>query len=87
MMNNDYVEAYKHLIGCEFVVLPVEGFTQQKTGVIARVTYSNMFSSFYVRDLDGELYSFSFDDLRLYLDEDTLGTYEEYMELHYKEWL
>ena len=77
-MNNEYIETYKHLIGCEFV------FPKQKGKWIDNAWW---FEGLWIQDNVGYTYCVSTAKLKLYLDEDTLGTYEEYMELHYKEYL
>lgn len=76
-MNNDYIEAYKHLIGCEFA------FPKQKGKWIIKVWCYGEDNHLCFQDNVGYTYSVREGDLKLYLDEDTLGTYEEYMELHY----
>ena len=80
-MNNEYIEAYKHLIGCEFV------FPKQKGMWIVDAWYHKGFGAVCLEDNAGYVFVLNIKDLKLYLDEDTLGTYEEYMELHCKEYL
>lgn len=77
---NDYIETYKHLIGCEFV------FHKQKGKWIIKVWCDVDDKHLCFQDNAGYTYSVKEGDLKLYLDEDTLGTYEEYMELHYPEY-
>ena len=75
MMNNDYIKTYKHLIGCEVVNMFGASF------IITQEWLNETESAL------GGLPYFVFKSYLYYLDEDTLGTYEEYMELHYKEYL
>lgn len=72
-MNNDYIKTYKHLIGCEVVNMFGTSFI---------VTQEWLNETEYAW---GGLPDFVFKSYLYYLDEDTLGAYEEYMELHYKE--
>lgn len=80
-----YIASYEHLIGCE--VCHQVG-TSLYTNIITSVSDCNPFgTSGVVHDARG-LYEnqLPFNLLKFYLDDETLGTYEEYMQLHYPEY-
>lgn len=66
-----YIESYKHLIGYEYVVRG---------------------ESYYVGDVHIDVHwveqkpTLSGEDVKFYLDNKTLGTYKDYMKLHYPEY-
>ena len=80
-----YIASYKHIIGCE--VCHQVG-TSLYTNIITSVSDCNPFgTSGVVHDARG-LYEnqLPFNLLKFYLDDETLGAYEEYMKLHYPEY-
>lgn len=82
----EYIASYKHLIGCE--VCHQVG-TSLCTNIITSVSDCNPFgTSGVVHDARG-LYEnqLPFNLLKFYLDENATGTYEEYMQLHYPEYV
>ena len=81
-----YIASYEHLIGCE--VCHQVG-TSLYTNIITSVSDCNPFgTSVVVHDARG-LYEnqLPFNLLKFYLDENATGTYEEYMQLHYPEYI
>lgn len=81
-----YIASYKHLTGCE--VCHQVG-TSLYTNIITSVSDCNPFgTSGVVHDARG-LYEnqLPFNLLKFYLDEENLGTYKEYMQLHYPEYI
>lgn len=83
---SEYIASYKHLIWCE--VCHQVG-TSLYTNIITSVSDCNPFgTSGVVHDARG-LYEnqLPFNLLKFYLDENATGTYEEYMQLHYPEYI
>lgn len=71
-----YIASYKHLIGCEVYDIDYGSFT-------IRSVCKNESCGLFFNDNENE----PFDSLvSFYLDDETLGTYEEYMQLHYPEY-
>ena len=71
---NGYIKTYKHLIGCEVVNMFGTSFI---------ITQEWLNETDYIWE---GLTDCIFNTFQYYLDEDTLGTYREYMGLHYKEY-
>lgn len=70
-----YIASHKHLIGCEVYDIVHGSFT-------IRSVFKNESYGLFFNDNENE----PFDSLvSFYLDDETLGTYEEYMQLHYPE--
>ena len=81
-----YIASYKHIIGCE--VCHQVG-TSLYTNIITSVSDCNPFgTSGVVHDARG-LYEnqLPFNLLKFYLDENATGTYEQYMQLHYPQYV
>lgn len=73
----EYIASYKHLIGCEVYDYDYGSFT------IFRSTKNNNGGLFFNGN-ENE----NFDSLvSFYLDDENLGTYKEYMQLHYPEYV
>ena len=77
-----YISSYKHLIGCDFKHINQKGKYIKK----ADLGLWNIDKGF-VSVQDNANYIYQLRSINLYLDEDTLGTYEEYMQLHYPEYI
>ena len=72
-----YIASYKHLIGCEVYDIDYGSFT-------IRSVCKNESCGLFFNDNENE----PFDSLvSFYLDDENLGTYEEYMQLHYPEYV
>lgn len=83
---SEYIASYKHLTGCE--VCHQVG-TSLYTNIITSVSDCKPFgTSGVVHDARG-LYEnqLPFNLLKFYLDENATGSYEEYMQLHYPEYV
>lgn len=71
-----YIASYNHLIGCEVYDIDYGSFT-------IRSVFKNESCGLFFNDNENE----PFDSLvSFYLDDENLGTYEEYMQLHYPEY-
>lgn len=78
-----YIASYKHLIGCEFYLKD----RKQKGRFIINVFTDNDGCISHVHCNAGYEYRFiHHTDLMVYLDDKSLGTYKEYMQLHYPEY-
>lgn len=76
-----YIASYKHLIGCDFKHINQKG-EYIKNADLGLWNIDKCFVS--VQDNDNYIYQLK--NIKLYLDDETLGTYEEYMQLHYPEY-
>lgn len=76
-----YIASYKHLIGCSFK------HTKQRGIYIKRADLGIWnIDKHLVSIQDNANYIYQLNSIKLYLDENTLGTYKEYMQLHYPEY-
>lgn len=81
---SEYIASYKHIIGCE-----VFGLHKGKYIIsISDPQYCEEYNiPLSVYDNAGYLTRFrSISEFKFYLDDEDLGTYEEYMQLHYPEY-
>ena len=76
-----YIASYKHLIGCDFKHINQKGEYIKKADLGIWNIDKGLVS---VQDNDNYIYQLN--SIKLYLDDETLGTYEEYMQLHYPEY-
>ena len=83
-----YIASYKHLIGCDFKHIYQKGEYIKK----ADLGIWNIDKGI-VSVLDNDNYIYQLNSIKLYLDDGahvndsaTLGTYKEYMQLHYPEY-
>lgn len=76
-----YITSYKHLIGCDFKHINQKGKYIKK----ADLGLWNIDKGF-VSVQDNANYIYQLRSINLYLDDETLGTYKEYMQLHYPEY-
>lgn len=67
-----HIASYKHLIGCEYICNGMIGFVEDSD------------VGHYWVDNQPNLKS---ENVKFYLDDETLGTYKEYMQLHYPEYI
>lgn len=77
-----YIKEFKHLIGCEF---RHNGKQKGKHIQSADLGIWNI-SKGCVSVQDNCMYIYQLKNIKLYVDEGTLGTYEEYMQAHYPEY-
>ena len=75
------ITSYKHLIGCDFKHINQKG----KYIKNADLGLWNIDKGF-VSVQDNANYIYQLRSINLYLDDETLGTYKEYMQLHYPEY-
>lgn len=79
-----YIASYKHLIGCEVFGLHKGKYIISMSDPQCCEEYNISLS---VYDNAGCLTRFrSISEFKFYLDDETLGTYKEYMQLHYPEY-
>ena len=77
-----YIASYKHLIGCDFK------HVNQKGEYIKRADLGMWnIDKCFVSVQDNDNYIYQLNSIKLYLDDETLGSYEEYMQLHYPEYV
>lgn len=76
-----HIASYKHLIGCDFKHINQKGKYIKK----ADLGLWNIDKGF-VSVQDNANYIYQLRSINLYLDDETFGTYKEYMQLHYHEY-
>lgn len=82
---SEYIASYKHLIGCEVVGLAKGRYIISVSDTDFCAEYNIPLS---VCDNVDYLTQFeSVSEFKFYLDDETLGTYEEYMQLHCPEYI
>lgn len=79
MYTEDYFKTYKHIIGCDFEAVAV------KKGKYLTNVFINGNRNRPVF-LDNTMCAYSIGFIKFYIDDDTLGTYEEYMNVHYSDY-
>ena len=74
----EYFKKYKHVIGCDFEY-------RGKVGVFIRRAklIDCTLKPFFIDNLN---YMYQLEFIKFYIDDETLGTYEEYMNTHYPEY-
>lgn len=75
---SEYIASYKHLIGCEYLCNGLVGFVEDSD-----VGYYWVDNPPNLKNKNNKFY---LDDETHVNDSATLGTYEEYMQLHYPEY-
>lgn len=81
---SEYIASYKHLIGCEVFGLPkgryIIGVSDPDFCAEYNIPLSMCDNADYLTQFK------SMSEFKFYLDDETLGTYKEYMQLHYPEY-
>ena len=78
MYTEDYFKTYKHIIGCDFEAVNCKKGTHLTNVFINGNRNRPVF-------LDNAMYGYSIEFIKFYIDDEKLGTYEEYMNVHYPE--
>ena len=79
MYTEDYFKSYKHIIGCDFETVITKGGNYLRGDYIIDDRSRSIF-------FDNMMGGYPLDFIKFYIDDETLGTYEEYMNAHYPEY-
>ena len=79
MYTEDYFKSYKHIIGCDFESVITKSGNYLRGAFIIDDRSRPIF-------LDNMMGGYPLVFIKFYIDDETLGTYEEYMNVHYPEY-